>query len=336
MAKPIIHSGKDPAGTKRIRGRASEDLRGRVRSAGIECQKKIYEFLKSHENGYVVVNSVDDDGVQTNERKYLYVVDVEETQQIDLLIDRIVNQWLMDGRGLWSPQWYWSQWVDPAYESGASDSLQSLQNLSEAQFVGQEVSSEVRGLQIQQVLMMPEFRRPMQLLSSRTFNAMEGLTGDMIKDLRFILSQSVADGVSARVAAKRIAEKVWEGDKGYVARALRIARTEINGAYAQAYMETNDYMDSNVYDKGGFAARVMHLSALTQTTRPEHARRHGTIHTADEQSLWWSEGGNRINCLCSITTVLVDKETGEVLQKNLYETAIEQGEKWFMSRGIVK
>jgi hypothetical protein len=268
----------------------------------------------------------------TNRTKYLYQVEQSEINAVDQLIARIVNQFMMDGQGLWSPQWYLNQFIYPAWETGASESLQSLQNISPAVVVGQEISTEIRGLDIQNLLMTPAYRRPIELLSSRTFNSMEGLSGDMVKDLRFILSQSVADGISASDAAKRINAKLWPEKGGYKFRAERIARTEINAAYRQAYLEVNDDMNENVFDKGGFKSMVMHISALTATTRFDHASRHGSVFTSDQEAEWWSIGSNSINCLCSVTSVLVDKKTGEVLQQGLYKKALEQGEKYFAAR----
>ena len=169
----------------------------------------------------------------------------------------------------------------------------------------------------------------MELVAGRTFNDMANLSDQMVNDMRFILAQSIADGIGGRDVAKRIQKKLWPEKGGYRYRAERIARTEINAAYAQSYLEVNEDLNENVYDKGGFEAKIMHISALSATTRKTHAARHGQIFTSDEQAIWWTEDGNRINCLCSVTTVLVDKETGKPLQSRLVKKAIEQGEKWF-------
>jgi len=338
MASPIIHPLHDPNGPKisRLRKRVIDDIGFRIKQVEREIRRIVTDFLTSHQVGTKQVNhfeiNLDSPTIELNKTKYLYQVEQAEINAVDQLIARIVNQWVMDGQGLWSPQWYLNQYMTPAWETGASESLQSLKNISPAVVVGNEISTEIRGLDIQQLLMTPAYRRPIELLSSRTFNSMEGLSGDMIKDLRFILSQSIADGISARDAARRISAKLWPDEGGYKYRALRIARTEINSAFRQAYMEVNDDMNNNVFDKGGFKTMLMHISALTPTTRRTHAARHGLTYTSDEQSTWWSEDGNSVNCQCSITSVLVDKKTGEVLQQNLYKKAQEQGKAFFAVR----
>lgn len=339
MASPIIHRLHDPNGPKvsRLRKRAIDDIGDRIKKVRNESRKVITEFLDSHLIGTKQINEFSinliNPTIEINKTKYLYQVEQAEINAVDRLIARIVNQWVMDGQGLWSPQWYLNQYTYPAYQTGASESLQSLQNISPAVVVGQEISTEIRGLDIQNLLMQPSYRRPIELLSSRTFNSMEGLSGDMVKDLRFILSQSIADGISARDAAKRINAKLWPNEGGYKYRAERIARTEINAAYRQSYLEVNEDMNSNVFDKGGFESKVLHLSALTPTTRRSHAARHGNVYTSDDQAEWWASDGHSINCLCSVTSVLVDKKTGEVLQQSLYKKAQEQGAAFFAMKG---
>lgn len=368
MASPIIHKLHDPNGAKvkRLRDAAFREMGKRITTAGTECIREIRRFLDEHLTGTEQTNGArvsvnyqkawDDlenevityeqaekifrpNGYRvpteylglfvTNRTKYLYEVDAMQMSAIDQLIARIVNQWVMDGQGLWSPQWYLNNYIFQSWEAGMSDSLQSLQNISPADVVGQELSVEVRALDVEQLLMTPAYKRPMELVAARTFNDMDNLSSQMINDLRFILAQSIADGVSGRDVAKRIQKKLWPEKGGYKFRAERIARTEVNAAYAQAYLEVNDDLNKNVYDKGGFEARIMHLSALTATTRATHAARHGGIYTSDEQAMWWASGSERINCLCSVTSVLVDKKTGKPLQTRLHQKAIDQGEKWF-------
>lgn len=335
MAQPIIHRLHDPNGAKvsRLRAACIKDMGRRIKTAGRECIQEITRFLDDHLTGTTQTNdfsiNTDNPVIVLNRTKYIYQVDVAEMSQIDLLISRIVNRWVMDSQGLWSPLWYLNNFIEQSWQAGMSDSLQSIQNMSTAAVVGPEISMEVRALDVEQLLMTPAYRRPMELLSARTFNDMENLSSQMIQDLRFILAQSVADGISARDAAKRIQKKLWPDKGGYKFRAERIARTEINTGYRKAYLEVNEDLNKNVFDKGGFEARILHISALTSTTRRNHAARHGTIHTADEQSEWYSVDANAINCQCSQTSVLVDKKTGNPLQSRLVQKLIDQGDKFF-------
>jgi len=52
----------------------------------------------------------------------------------------------------------------------------------------------------------------------------------------------------------------------------------------------------------------VHISAFIPTTRPHHGRRHGKVSTPEQQNAWWAKGANRINCHCSVRTVLLEDD----------------------------
>ena len=59
--------------------------------------------------------------------------------------------------------------------------------------------------------------------------------------------------------------------------------------------------------------KLMHLSALSPTTRKSHAERHGKLYTAEEAKEFWSVPANRVGCKCSITAVLMDSNGNPVV-----------------------
>ena len=109
--------------------------------------------------------------------------------------------------------------------------------------------------------------------------------------------------------------------EGY--RALRIARTEVNHAFTEARYEHS----KDVRDRLGLEVKAMHVSALVDSTRPNHAARHGKIYTLEDQRTWWSEGSNLISCLCStVEVVFID---GEPTQEKMIERQRKRGEQYF-------
>ena len=66
------------------------------------------------------------------------------------------------------------------------------------------------------------------------------------------------------------------------------------------------------------------FSALAPTSRRWHIERHGKTFTTDNVRQFYSVNGNSINCLCSQSTVLVNKKTGEVLQQALLDRMAKQ------------
>jgi len=60
-------------------------------------------------------------------------------------------------------------------------------------------------------------------------------------------------------------------------------------------------------ERYGHHLLLMHCSALSPTTRKSHADRHGNLYTPEEVLAWWSQGDNAVDCRCSVTCILVDR-----------------------------
>lgn len=150
------------------------------------------------------------------------------------------------------------------------------------------------------IIMSQPYRTRMEYLALREFEEMVGLSDIVKKDLAQTLTYGMANGQNPRDIAKAIVKRT----DVHLSRANTIARTEINMAFKRARMdEAQDSMQ-----RFGFNIRMLHLSAMTRTTRRTHAMRNGEIHTIEEVNDWNSRDANAINCLCSITEVLVDDE----------------------------
>ena len=74
---------------------------------------------------------------------------------------------------------------------------------------------------------------------------------------------------------------------------LRIARLNQDEADARRY---------------GIRHKFMHLSALSPSTRPTHASRHGQLFSAEEVRQWWAQDGNAEGCRCALTMILLDEK----------------------------
>lgn len=61
-------------------------------------------------------------------------------------------------------------------------------------------------------------------------------------------------------------------------------------------------------DLYGLKTLLVHISALSPTTRHTHAVRHAHLYTNEEVRDWYSKDGNSINCKCSQQSVLVDAD----------------------------
>lgn len=211
--------------------------------------------------------------------------------------------------------WFLNEYLGQAWQQGTVKSFSRLKTLAEA-----VAPNRAELMQLDSVLTSPEYAQRFEFISARAFENMKGFAGQAAADLGRVLGEGVALGQSPRVIARDIRKK-FDQIEGY--RALRIARTEVNHAFTEARYEQS----KDVRDRLGIEVRVMHVSALVDSTRPTHAARHGKIYTLEEQREFWATGNSLINCLCS--TVEVAMIDGEPTQKKLIERQRKRGEMFF-------
>jgi hypothetical protein len=84
-------------------------------------------------------------------------------------------------------------------------------------------------------------------------------------------------------------------------------------------LDSNDALNRDVYDNSDWKMGILWFSALAVTSRVSHVKRHGVIFTTDEVRDFYSNNDNCKNCLCSLSSILVNVKTGEILQKPLVE-----------------
>lgn len=70
----------------------------------------------------------------------------------------------------------------------------------------------------------------------------------------------------------------------------------------------------------GHSFMLMHVSALSPTSRKSHAERHGNLYTAAQVREWWARDDNAVGCKCSVVEVLID-ERGEPLAEAIVRRA---------------
>ncbi|MDB4306052.1 phage head morphogenesis protein, partial [bacterium] len=256
-------------------------------------------------------------------RAYTWQVDNYLMDRTMATIRQILTGSLLSGDTSWSNRWWMNGHLDSAYEQG------TLQSFYSAQLITRGVDSpSTNALQIlnadAQLQTQPYLSR-LQLVHGRVFEDMLGLTGDMVSDLRRTLTDGMARGLGIRDVSGMINDRVGVG----LSRAKRIARTEINRAYTNAYMDESEELNENLKEDQ-YSIRQMHVSALIpDVTRKSHSDRHGGIYTRKEQLKWWDSGSNRLNCLCSVIDVLVDLKTGKSIQQSLIDRTRERGKQFF-------
>lgn len=271
MGKPILPTNAaDPSGNDRRERGAMNEMSKRVR----QCGKAYKDALGSIT--FLAVNA----------KQYEFLTSPDA---IDLLLAdlaTVVQQIMNDGG-----RWLFTGYIRPAYQQGTAKANASIANQS-------KLYAEARPLE--QLLTSAPYLKRLSMLRGRVFNDMAGITSDIATTLARTLTQGLADGVGPLEIGRRITEST-----GIVeSRANRIARTETGEALREGRLaETEDAQSL------GINIGVMHLSALSPTTRVDHAERHGVVCTVQEEREWYAaKSGRRINCKCSPSEMLLNDD----------------------------
>lgn len=253
--------------------------------------------------------------IVTNKASYQYQLDPYRDTRA--FIQSIVDGWFDTGAPDKPLRWFFDQYVGASYASGTTSSATRIMAL--AMSAGYNPAA-LTGLQAENVLLSPAYFTRVERVYQRAFNDMKGFTDSIVADVARILGDGMSAGQSPASLVSAIAEKI----NSTRARAMTIARTEINEAYRSARRDEA----KSAAAQYALDIRVMHRSALIPTTRPWHAERHGKVFTIDEQDQWWSEGGNRINCLCVAMEVIFNKK-GQMFDAGLQAKLEKQRETYF-------
>ena len=273
--QPILPSNtKDPTGQAGREARAEKDWNRRLRAI-----EKLYREL---------LDSLPTRTVTTNATMYETTPEILALSLADVgdQVDRLLLQ------GGTQDLWFTEAYVEPAYVQGTA---QQLSNLSV-----QSAAYAATRPNLTALLMSQPYQTRLGFLRVRQYDNMVGLSADIKRSMSLVLQDGLAAGLNTRTIAANLTAQTGIEQR----RASLIAQTEIPGALRQARMAEADQARVEL----GLLSREMHMSALLPTTRATHRARHGTLHTTEEQRIWWSQDGNRYRCHCSTVTVLVDAE----------------------------
>lgn len=239
-----------------------------------------------------------------------YTFDLDPTMLSMLLnnASAVVDEILYDNNE--TGFWFWREYVNVAYQRGTAQEFTNLSQQSAVYAAGRE--------SIQQLLLSEPYQRRLMLIRAREFEEVRGLAADVKTSMARILTDGLGRGQNPLDIARRLSEQTGMD----IRRANRIARTEITTALRRARWDETDDAEAQY----GITTRLMHLSALSSTTRQSHALRHAHLYTTDQVREWYSVNGNAINCKCTQIAVLVDAD-GKPLTPNIIDLAKKRLEK---------
>lgn len=211
--------------------------------------------------------------------RYEYAIDLTELRRIIREMERRL--------GSDAPRVMMVNRVMAAYEEATADSVVNLSRITD------EYTRTVT-----QVIRSAPYQRRVALIRARVFEEMEGFAGDTARELGRVLSQGIENGLNPRDITGDLSERFGVSRS----RAERIARTEITQAHRRGRLDEA----TEAQERLGIQTKMLWLSALSPTTRENHAARHGNLYTQDEVREFYSDSGESINCKCSQVETLVD------------------------------
>lgn len=298
-----------------------------LRNANAQLKRKYARIKKGVREMIVSLKPI----IVTNAVTYDYQVDSQKYNSINLYLQQLLYGELLDGNSTVNDRWWLSLNLTDAYTDGTSDALKSAKNIAVAEIVGQQISSTIRSTQLEQIVFSQGFSTRVGLLKSRVFENMKGLTDSTKANLSDVLARGMYNGDGIKKLTKDVLARV---DVSH-SRAKRIARTEVLNAYRTATSAETDVINDDVYGDSGYEMTMLWWSALSMTTRKNHASRHSLTYSTKEITEFYSINANSINCLCSQSPVLINTKTGEILQKTLQDRMKKRKEVWQKSQEIV-
>ncbi|WP_252108830.1 MULTISPECIES: phage minor head protein [unclassified Halomonas] len=304
--QPVLpRNSANPVQTTRQRQRAFQQIRQAL--AGI--QRGVLDRFEQIGRREVAANAAGDG------RTYEYLLDAYILDDMNGYIAALINELVMravNGEPIVVGQ------AELAYQQSTASSVVSM-----------AAQTEAFRRTVEETLVLAPYRNRVALLRARVFEEMQGFSDQLRTELARTLADGMARGQSPREIARQVKARIGvraleDGSKtGARARAERIARTEINVAHRRAIWEEDAQANAE-----GIRTRLLWVSALSATTRPTHASRHGRVYTRAEVQEFYARDGNAINCKCTQVAILVD-ENGKPLSNALPAKLQLQGQKFF-------
>lgn len=287
---------QDPTGADALERRAMKDFARRMNKIG-----KAYKSALDKIPSSLAVNA-----------RYEYQLNPTILSIILNDASYLVDQVLLEGGDY--DLWFY-EYVDLAAEKGTGQAYANLNQQSPVYAAGRESLSAI--------LISEPYQRRMALVNARMFEEMKGLSAEVKRDMARVLTDGIGRGLNPREVSRNLTEQTGIDKR----RANRLARTEITTALRRAKWEE----DQEAGELYGLKTKLLHISALSPTTRHTHAARHAHLYTNEEVRDWYAKDANSINCKCTQQSVLVDEEGKPIYPDTI--TKLKQEYKTMQARG---
>lgn len=229
---------RDPTRTSTIRKRFIAEVKARFR----QLQNHVRQFLVEDDAlGLSTTRPKPVTLARASRRQYAFLTSPQKLEafnnwlagQIDEDLLAVVGneRWQAPLNSIASGPWT-GKYIESAYKRGVVNAFLQARKEQLSQEPGFGEMSQEQFLR--ESFSAPETVAKVQLLGTRAFEGMKGLTAQMKSELNRVLAQGIADGRGAEDIADQIAERVGVSEE----RALRIARTEVIHAHAEGQLDS--------------------------------------------------------------------------------------------------
>jgi SPP1 gp7 family putative phage head morphogenesis protein len=295
---------QDPTGQARTRLKATRALESQVRQAKAEILILFRGIPRTVKSVKKITNA-------KSTQVYDYQITEQQFEQLDQSARNAISNIFLETIGESMPYgWTYKKYVELAHRQGTVEETRDFNELvAAAALAGLRIGGIApREVSVESVLLSDRYTKRLvtaEVTSYQNIKTMSQRTASQVV-------QTINSGVQAGRSPGYIAKEISKRFKVAETSARRIAETTINEAYTNAKMA----MSLDLAESTGLRTAVMHISALMATTREHHAARHGNVYSVADQTQWWGEGANRINCHCTVNTVLVNS-SGKVVNREL-------------------
>lgn len=260
----------DPSRTGRLRRDFAREMKARWRS----LLREVNRFLL--EDDALGLQPLDLKITLHEKRKYQFLSDPAKVDEFKKWLDQQIQAKILGadrGTDAWT-----SKYIDSAYKQAMGRASQEALRMADTPkpegFAGTRAQFERSSFGA------PETMRKVQLLGTRTFEDLKGITSQMSSQMARVLAGGLADGKGAIAIAREMARTV-EGVP--LNRAIMITRTEIIRAHAEGQLD--QLQELGVEDVGAqveFATAGDGLVSEGGRVCPECADLEGKIFTIEE------------------------------------------------------
>ena len=300
---PAINAQSNPNNQQRNVKRVNRQLSIRLSRAQNEIKRLVRGIPRK-------ASTVVDTPLITHLRITNYEITPEERQRLAEEVHALLNEELLENEeGKDMPEnWFYKSEIEIPFRQGVLTEIEETNRLIEAAIIAGILLWPGRpAIDPVNLLRSEAYRAGLEEVYVRNFLVIKGLSDSVATQIVGVIN----NGIDAKLSISDIAKKINERFAVSKVSSLRIAQTETNRAFNDGKINMGELAEQET----GIKTAVRHISALLPTTRPHHAARHRKIYSRAAQQSWWAEGVNRINCRCTIESVLVNKKNRDTIER---------------------